>query len=186
MLTPLYPQRINRITVTTVERFISNLREKGAALPTVKKVLITLGQVFKYAVRNRYIDHNPVSDAERLRGRGEEEAPAFRVLKTEEINRLIEATTDPEARMLLLLAVMSGARQGEPFGLKWSDVLWETNQIHIQRTFNNGAWCKPKSKHSNRRVDLAGQRLWTPLNAGDWHARRTSLTLYFRGRTASP
>jgi integrase len=56
--------------------------------------------------------------------------------------------------VLFLLAIMSGARQGELFGLKWSDLLWKTNQIHIQRTYNNGAWYRPKSKASNRKIDL--------------------------------
>ncbi len=28
------------------------------------------------------------------------------------------------------------------------------SQIHIQRTFNNGAWYKPKSKASKRKIDL--------------------------------
>jgi integrase len=108
----------------------------------------------KYAIRHRYVDHNPVAEAERPRGQGEEETPAIRVLKPTEIGKLIEATKNLGARMLFLLAVMSGARQGELFGLKWADVLWGSNQIHIQRTFNNGAWYKPKSKNSVRKIDL--------------------------------
>jgi integrase len=38
--------------------------------------------------------------------------------------------------------------------LKWSDIDWENNQIHFQRTFNNSAWYKPKTKSSDRKVDL--------------------------------
>ena len=53
-----------------------------------------------------------------------------------------------------MLAIMSGARQGELFGLKWTDVDWFNNQIHIQRTINEGAWYKPKSKASRRKIDL--------------------------------
>ena len=146
--------RINRITVATVERFISGLREKGVSLALTRKILITFGQVFKYAIRHRYVDHNPVSESERPRDRGEEECPLIRVLRPDEIIRLLEATGDPEIRMLFMLAVMSGARQGELFGLKWSDVLWASNQIHIQRTHNNGAWYKPKSRYSVRKIDL--------------------------------
>lgn len=56
--------------------------------------------------------------------------------------------------MLFRLAIFSGARQGEIFGLKWTDVLWTSDQIQIQRTFNNGAWYKPKTKASNRKIDL--------------------------------
>jgi len=49
---------------------------------------------------------------------------------------------------------MSGARQGELLGLKWPDMDWINKQIHIKRTFNNGAWYKPKSKASRRKIDL--------------------------------
>ena len=57
--------KINRITIATVEKFISDRRKKGVSLPTLRKILITFGQVMKYAVRHRYIDHYPVTDAER-------------------------------------------------------------------------------------------------------------------------
>jgi len=50
----------------------------------------------------------------------------------------------PPHRVLFKLANMSGGRQGELLGLKWSDIDWDNNQIHFQRTFNNSAWYKPK------------------------------------------
>jgi integrase len=43
-------------------------------------------------------------------------------------------------KTLFKLAIMSGARQGELLGLKWSDVDWKNSQIHIQRAYNNGTW----------------------------------------------
>ena len=74
-----------------------------------------------------------------------------------------------------MLAIMSGARQDEIIGLKWTDIDWFNNQIHIQRTFNKGAWYQPKSKTSNRRIDLGpvmmkelkSWRLACPLNEMD-------------------
>ena len=38
---------------------------------TIRKLIVTFNQVMNYAVRHKYIDHNPVRDAERLKGRGE-------------------------------------------------------------------------------------------------------------------
>ena len=34
----------------------------------LRKILVTLGQIMRYAVRHRYISHNPFTDAERPRG----------------------------------------------------------------------------------------------------------------------
>jgi integrase len=61
----------------------------------------------------------------------------FYPLKSEKLS-LIKQRRGQKYRMLFMLAVMSGARQGELLGLKWSDVDWQNRQIHIQRTFNNG------------------------------------------------
>jgi integrase len=71
-----------------------------------------------------------------------------------EINSLLNAESDMKYRTLFMLALFSGARQGELLGLKWSDVDWETKQIHIQRTFNNQRWYNTKTDASNRKVDL--------------------------------
>jgi integrase len=146
--------KVNRITIATVEKFITERREQKVSLATLKKVLGTLGQVLKYAVRHRYIDHNPVSEAERPKDKGKEKAPVIRVLTPTEINAMLAEVQDQKFFTLFMLAVSSGAREGELFGLKWSDVLWNTNQIYIQRTFNNGAWYRPKSKTSIRKIDL--------------------------------
>ncbi len=90
-----------------------------------------------YAVRHKYIDYNPVRDAERPKGQGKTKKQKIRVLTPAEINALFEAESDKKYQTLFMLAIFSGARQGELLGLKWSDVDWENNQIHIQRTFNN-------------------------------------------------
>ena len=107
-------------------------------------------------MRHMYIDHNPVRDAERPRGQGEDdgEDKLIQILIPSEINRLIDAEKDPKYKILFMLAIMSGARQGELLGLKWTDVDWFNNQIHVQRTFNKGRWYKPKTKESNRKIDL--------------------------------
>jgi len=122
---------------------------------TLRKILVTLGQIMRYAVRHHYISYNPFTDAERPRGsQGESDKQSIRVLTPEEINSLLEATENQKYRTIFRLAIMSGARQGELLGLKWPDVDWENNQIHIQRTYNNQAWYKTKTKTSNRKIDL--------------------------------
>ena len=56
--------------------------------------------------------------------------------------------------MLFTLAIFSGARQGELVGLKWTDFDRFNKQISIERTFNNGAWYRPKSRTSKRKIDI--------------------------------
>ena len=54
-------------TTADIEKFISGRREKGINTVTLRKILGTLGQILSYAVRHKYLDHNPLRDAERPR-----------------------------------------------------------------------------------------------------------------------
>jgi len=56
---------------------------------------------------------------------------------------------------LFLTAIMTGARQGEILGLKWSDIDFQKKQACINRTFNTGRFFTPKTKGSIRRIDLS-------------------------------
>jgi integrase len=148
------PMKINVITVAKVEKFINRRQAKKVPLGTVRKVLVTLGQIFTYAVRHKYIDHNPLRDAERPRDTGDVKKETS-ILQPSEIMSLLEHTPDQKYRTLFLLAIMSGARQGELLGLKWSDFDFATCQVHIQRTFTKGCFFATKTRTSNRRIDLS-------------------------------
>jgi len=146
--------KVNRITMAKVEKFITDKQTSGMNLTTLRKIIVTFNQVMNYAVRHKYISHNPVRDAERPKGQGGVEKEQIRILTTSEINFFLDAEEDQKYRTLFMLAIFSGARQGELFGLKWGDIDWFNNQIHIQRTFNEGAWYMPKSRASNRKIDI--------------------------------
>jgi len=88
-------------------------------------------------------------------------------------------------KTLFKLAIMSGARQGELLGLKWSDVNWKNNQIHIQRTFNNQAWYDVKTKTSNRRIDL-GPSMMADLKRWKQACKPSKLDLIFPNTTGQP
>ena len=55
---------INRITIATVEKFITERQAQGMNIGTLRRILVTLGQILSYAVRHRYIDHNPLKEVE--------------------------------------------------------------------------------------------------------------------------
>ena len=179
------PLKLNRITTATVEKFITGKQLNGISLATLKKIIVTFNQVMNYAVRHRYIDYNPVRDAERPKGTGKAEKPNIRVLDPIEINAFLDAEEDPKFKTLFMLAIMSGARQGELLGLKWSDIDWKNNQIHIQRTFNERAWYEPKSATSNRRIDL-GPAMMAELRRWRLACPPCKLDLIFPNESGNP
>jgi len=146
--------KVNRIAPAKVEEFIADKQAGGMNITTLRKLIVTFNQVMKYAVRHKYIDHNPVTDAERPKGQGRAEERDMVVLLPNQIVALLNAVTNPKYKTMFMLAVMGGLREGEILGAKWTDVDWENNQIHVQRSYNKKTWYKPKTKASDRRVDL--------------------------------
>ena len=109
-----------------VQKEVEAVREgKKIALGTVRKVIAILGQIMAYAVRHRMIDFNPVRDAERPRHQGRKDQEAEKqiaILTPIQIRALLDKVEDQKYRTLFLTAIMTGARQGEVLGLKWSDI----------------------------------------------------------------
>jgi integrase len=58
-------------------------------------------------------------------------------------------------RVLMLMAAMTGGRQGEMLALRWRDVDWFVQQARIRRAYVRGEMGPPKSKRSSRGVPLA-------------------------------
>jgi integrase len=179
------PLKVNRITTVTVEKYIKRRQEAGMNLTTLRKLLVTFNQVMNYAVRHRYIDYNPVRDAERPKGRGEIKKRHECILKPDDISAFLKSVNDPKYKTLFMLAIMSGARQGELLGLKWSDIDWANSQLHIQRTYTKRRWYRPKSKSSNRKVDL-GPSMIRQLKKWKLAYSLSNLNLIFPNNAGKP
>ena len=177
--------KVNLITTAVIEKWITRRQQDSMNISTLRKVLVTLGQIMAYAVRHKYLDHNPVRDAERPRGQGIIEEKKIKVLTPEEIKALMDAVTDQKYHTLFRLALMSGARQGELLGLKWSDIDWGASQILIQRTFNNQAWYDAKTKSSKRRIDI-GPGMIAELKKWKLACMPSRLNLVFPNEAGKP
>jgi integrase len=55
--------KTNGITIATVEKFITARQNEGMNIGTLRKILVTLGQILNLAVRRRYMENNPLRDA---------------------------------------------------------------------------------------------------------------------------
>jgi len=152
--------RINRVNFELVERFISNRFESGVIHQTLKKILINLGAIMTYSVRKRYIDFNPVRDIEKPKGQSVDDGKKeMDILNPVEIRALLDAAPDRKHKLIFTIAVSTGLRQGEIFGLKWTDIDWINDQIHVNRTYNHFKFYEPKTMSSRRKVDAPPQTM---------------------------
>jgi integrase len=149
---------VNWITYDNVENFLARSYDQGVTIPALRKIPVNLGAIISYACRKRFIDYNPARDVEKPKGRSEHTADGqIDVLTPEQIRLLFEKTSKLKYKTLFMTAMMTGARQGELFGLKWSDFDWYANQVRINRTFNHRRFYEPKTRTSKRKIDLPPQ-----------------------------
>lgn len=103
---------------------------------TVNRYLATLSHLFTVAVKEwRLLDRNPCRDiSKRKEARGR-----VRFLSDEEREALLkacEASAWQPLRVLVLLAISTGARRGELINLKWSDVDLKNARATVHETKN--------------------------------------------------
>jgi integrase len=117
----------------------------------------TLSQLFKFAVRQKHILNNPMLSVERFHaaaaeltgdvegiddGEGAQQVRPQDVLDLDEIRRLIAAARPGLYKTLISTAAATGARSGELFALRWSDVDLDSGRISITRSLSWGRAAK--------------------------------------------
>jgi integrase len=152
--------KISHVNYDKVEKFMSYCLDNDMHILTLKKIMINLGQIMTYAIRKRYINYNPVRDVEKPKGQSKHnEEDEIVVLTPAEILSLLDAAPDMKHKTLFMAAVTTGLRQGELLGLKWTDIDWFNNQVHVNRTYNHFHFYDPKTKTSRRKVDVPPQMM---------------------------
>jgi integrase len=110
---------------------------KSALAPaTINREVEMLRSILGKAVKWRKLARNPALDVEDY----EEAEPSGRFLTQAEIRRLLLATKRSRSRLLrpiTYLALETGMRKSELFGLAWADVNFESGQILVRNTKTN-------------------------------------------------
>ena len=135
-------------------------------------------------MKNRYLNSNPLRDTERPRDLREQEKD-MQVMTPDQIPAFLKAVESREYKALFLMAIMTGARQGELLGLKWGDLDFEAKQVYIQRTFTKGRFFPTKTKGSKRKIDLS-PILISELKKWKLSCPRTDLELMFPNEAGEP
>lgn len=146
--------KVGAITAVTVESFMATLRGKGASPDTVLYCFSILHRAFERLVEQRRIVVHPCAGMDRPKVE-RIERPS---LDAEDTTLLLQAAQGHRLEALFVLAVTTGLRQGELFGLQWDDVDLSAGVIHVRHSLEEVAGKlrlkPPKSKASRRSVLL--------------------------------
>ena len=124
---------------------------KRLAPHTVLTIRNALSKILGTAVKWGYVQANAATGAQ---------APALvnrrerRTLTPDEARRLLSELTEPYS-VMVTLALLSGLRRAEIFGLKWKYVDFGQKSLTVAETCFEGRVSAPKTRASRRKVFLA-------------------------------
>jgi integrase len=149
---------LESITAEAITDYTAGLIAAGLSDRTANKRLQQLGAIFKRAKRVYGVTHNPVEEIER---RPERRSGDFDVLEPGEVERLGAHAANPQDSVLFTVAAFTGLRLGELLALRWGDIDWSLQLVHVRRSFTRGREGPPKSGkvRSVPLVDQAGAAL---------------------------
>lgn len=139
------------------------MAESGYCVSTIELTRITMYALFDSAAENGLLVKNPVSKVVKCTN-GKESKPE-RVLTMDEQKIFLEAAKGKSNYNQYALILQTGLRVGELSALKWSDIDWEKEVLHIARTIDyrtqNEEWeiRSPKSKSGIRNIPLSKEAI---------------------------
>ncbi len=149
------PIALRSLAPMHVEQLCIELRSRGDGAASIKAAYDALRAALTYATRMDYIMQNV---SERVMPPKVHKA-AMKLLTSDELRRLLEAARNERLFALLVIASMTGARQGELFALKWSEVNWASQSVRILATLSENEsgeliQSPTKTRNSERHVPL--------------------------------
>lgn len=159
---------ITTITTQDLNRFFDFLLyQKNLANQTTSTYKSRLNKLFQYAVKNGYIETNPIESCIiEYKARTESKKNPNKFLEDDEYNRLIEYTRKINLRYAMLFEwmYMTGMRVGEALALTWDKIDLDSNPpiAHVSSTLEYHqlkikdvyASTSPKTAASIRSVSL--------------------------------
>lgn len=124
---------LSKITPRHIEEYKKKRLDDKVKAGTINRELASLKHMFTIAEKlGKFDDKNPVKKVEFF----QERQYVMKILDREEINRLIDAAAD-HLKPILIIALNTGMRKGEIFNLRWSDIDFIDQYIHIKKTKSN-------------------------------------------------
>jgi integrase len=134
---------LEKVTTERIEEWRERLLDEGdLSRRTVQKLLVALFGILKRAKRRGWITTNPSEDVERVSSK---RSGDFNVLAPVEVEAVARAAENPFYGALFTVAAFTGLRMGELRALRWRDVDFAKQTIHVRGSYTRGHHGPPKS-----------------------------------------
>lgn len=113
-----------------IQKFVNSLSDKGLSPSTVEDIYKLLHNAIETAVDDGLIVRN-ITNKVKLPKKSK---PEIKVLTQEQQDAFVEQTKNTYMGCIYIFDLCTGMRLGELLGLKWEDIDFKENQLHIVRT----------------------------------------------------
>jgi integrase len=125
---------------------------KPVGASTVRKALLVVGILYRFAMRDHVVTSNPASFVKKPTQRTRKGADQR--LTPEQLAALF-AVTSGRTRIVVRIGAATGMREGEIFGLRWRDVDLKGRQIQVARQYTHGEFVEfPKTEAGAREIGI--------------------------------
>ncbi len=127
---------LSKISPDDIDALVNAVQKKGLSEEMVKRVYSVVHTALNAAVKKGTILTNPANRIEKPRVNRQER----QVWSDETVKEFLKASRGYSRYWIAVyLAVMTGMRQGEILGLKWSDIDFDNGVIQVIRNYNKNS-----------------------------------------------
>lgn len=164
-------KQLDEITTADVQLFLNE--RSHLSCKTLKLMLDFMVQVFKVAIEDGYMEHDPTASRKLvIPSTKKTEREAISMEEFQDILANI-GKLQTQDRRLMALMMLTGMRRGEVLGLQWADIDWGKGLIHVRRnvTFagNQPHVGTPKTEKGTRQIPIVGmlREYLEPVGTGE-------------------
>ncbi len=142
---------LSKLTPMQIKLLLAEMEEEGKSAFVRFAARKVLNRALNCAVKAEFITKNPCAlvEAVRLPHR------PMTILGPEEVGRFLDAARSDRLHALYVLAISSGMRQGEIFGMQWQDVDLDNRLVTVQRSLDRQTGLSDtKTPKARRPIDL--------------------------------
>jgi integrase len=141
-----------------IQGLYRSLLDQRIGTYTIIKVHTVLHSALQQATLTGMISRNPASYAQLPR----EPANEMAILNESQVSQLLVAANGHRWEALYHLAIVTGMRQMEILGLKWTDLDWLRQTLKVERQLirpdgNGVEFSSPKTRYGKRSIALGGK-----------------------------
>ena len=128
--------KLNDLRTTHLQRHYKKLLDNETTPTTIRQINTNLKTCLNEAERQGYIQKNWCKLVTLPK---KEDNKEVKVLTKQEQEKFLEAIKGHELELLYIVALGTGLRIGEILGLKWSDIDFKNNELHVNRSLQKAA-----------------------------------------------